>query len=512
MPPREHARRVPGHAQSPIFIALLAALFVALLGPFGGSPRAVLGADTLASASPTATPTGTPTALPTPTPLPTATPSPTPVPTPVPTPTPTPMPTPSPTPAPTPSPVPTPIVLGSTVTFFGRGYGHGVGLSQYGARGRALAGQTSTSILAHYYRGATLGTIAPTSRIRVRVLLSWTARPSVPLIVYGRLTPWTIDGIAKVFPADAALRLIPATTTGTSGPRTTWRLRVTAPNGAILHDAARPASLVVRGSAADSPLQLWSKPGYYDRYRGVLRILPASTTPTVTVVNDLPLETYLRGVVPVEMPSTWPTAALQAQSIASRSYAARRLRPGVSYYDVPDTSASQVYQGAAGERVLTNSIIASTVGMVLRSGTSIANTLFHSTGGGATENNENVYTSSTGAKVAGVVGYLRGSSDRAGDGTAYDRAAPYATWSTSKYTTAQLSAWFAADPRTSVGILTRLDLRDRGVSGRLISVTLIGSAGTKKVSGEVFRLVFNAHRPSADPALRSTLFATAPIP
>jgi hypothetical protein len=57
-----------------------------------------------------------------------------------------------------------------------------------------------------------------------------------------------------------------------------------------------------------------------------------------------------------------------------------------------------------------------------------------------------------------------------------------------------------------------MDLRDRGVSGRLISVTLIGSAGTKKVSGEVFRVIFNARRPASDPMLRSTLLATAPIP
>ena len=57
-----------------------------------------------------------------------------------------------------------------------------------------------------------------------------------------------------------------------------------------------------------------------------------------------------------------------------------------------------------------------------------------------------------------------------------------------------------------------LDLRDRGVSGRLISVTLIGSAGTKRVSGDVFRAVFNAGRPAADPMLRSTLFGFAPIP
>ena len=101
-------------------------------------------------------------------------------------------------------------------------------MSQYGARGRALAGQTAATILAHYYRGTTLGSISSNTPIRVRVLSGWTATPTAPLLVYGRLAAWTVDGIAGSFPADAALRLIPATTSTATGPRTTWRLRITA--------------------------------------------------------------------------------------------------------------------------------------------------------------------------------------------------------------------------------------------------------------------------------------------
>ena len=113
---------------------------------------------------------------------------------------------------------------------------------------------------------------------------------------------------------------------------------------------------------------------------------------------------------------------------------------------------------------------------MLRSGSAIANALFHSTGGGATEHNENVFVSATGAKVAGAVSYLRGASDRDAAGVPYDKDAPYATWKTATYTRAQLSAIFGADGRTNVGTLTALDLRNRGVSGRLISVTLVGSS------------------------------------
>ena len=102
--------------------------------------------------------------------------------------------------------------------------------------------------------------------------------------------------------------------------------------------------------------------------------------------------------------------------------------------------------------------------------------------------------------------------DRAPDGTAYDAAAPHATWTTATYTYPQLSAVFAADPRTAVGALSAMDLTDRGVSGRLISVTLTGSSGTKTVSGEVFRTVFNTYTPAADPYMWSTLVDIAPIP
>ena len=400
-----------------------------------------------------------------------------------------------------------PIPLHGPITFHGRGWGHGVGLSQYGTRGRALAGQDVATILAHYYQGTTLGSIDVATPIRVRVLSSWTASASAPLVMHGRSGPWTVDGIATTFPADAVLRLIP--TVGASS--VTWRLTVTASGGQVLHDAASTGSFRVRPASDASRLQLDSRPSSYDRYRGVLRVMGGTAAPSVTVVNELALETYLRGVVPAEMPSSWPVVALQAQSIVARGYAARRLRPGESYYDVTDDTSSQVYLGVLGEKAPTDAAIAATAGQVLKSGSTIALTVFCSTAGGATEHNENSFVSSTGAKVAGPVSYLRGVSDRAPDGTSYDAGSPYATWSTGTYTVTQLSGWFAADSRTNVGSLTHLDLRDRGVSGRLISVTLIGSAGTKKVSGDVFRAVFNAARPAGSPMFRSNLFDLRPI-
>jgi stage II sporulation protein D len=252
-----------------------------------------------------------------------------------------------------------------------------------------------------------------------------------------------------------------------------------------------------------------SKPSSYDTYRGLLRVTLGASS--ANVINHVPLDTYLRGVVPVEMPSTWPVEALKAQTIAARSYAVRRLHPGSGSFDLYDDTRSQVYRGQEAERTTTNSIIRSFPGQVIKYGSSVVNAFFFSTGGGSTENNEYVFVSSSGA-VGTKVSYLRGIPDRKPDGTAYDAGAPYYAWTTSTLTRSQLSAMFKADSRTNVGDLTRLDLTKRGVSGRLYRVTLYGSAGSKTVSADVFRSVYNARRPSGTLPLRGNLFDTKAIP
>jgi SpoIID/LytB domain protein len=404
---------------------------------------------------------------------------------------------------------PTPV--DASVTIHGRGYGHGVGMNQYGARGRALAGATATDILARYYQGTTLGTITLDTAIRVRVLNGFKASSTTPLVLYARRAEWRFEGSDRAYPKDARLEVRPRVTTTTTGTKVSWRVKVIGPTGTVLRDATT-GSFRLRGVNSSTVFQVASRTSKYDTYRGALRVGLQTSAPLASATNELTLERYLRGVVPAEMPSTWPTEALKAQAIAARSYAARRLRPAESYFDVPDDTSSQVYLGVLGEKPATTAVVTETAGTVLMSGSSIANTLFHSTGGGATEHNENVYVSATGNKVAGPVSYLRGSMDRRDDGTAFDDAAPYATWKTTTYTRAQLSSIFGRDSRTKVGTITAFDLRDRGVSGRLISVTLVGSLGSKTVSGNVFREVFNAQRPAGDPTMRSTLFDLKPVP
>ena len=404
-----------------------------------------------------------------------------------------------------PPPPPGATTLGAAITFYGRGYGHGVGLSQYGAYGRAAAGQDYLTILGHYYQNTTTGVVA-NSQVRVLVLSGWAASSTNPLRLYGIGGNWTFDGIAKVFPSDAQAKLTPTV----SGTTTTWRLTVYALDGTLLYDAPSTGDLRMRPSTSATLLRLYSKPSTYDRYRGVLHVMAKTT---VSVVNEVPLESYLQGVVPAEMPYSWPTAALRAQTVAARSYAVVRLHPTSGTFDLYDDTRSQVYRGTLTEHSTTTNAVTSTAGRVVMSGTAVANTLYHSAGGGATENNEYVFTSATGAITSPPVAYLRGSPDRAPDGSAYDATSPYATWHTATYSLAQIQAWFAADSRTNVGTLVALDLTHRGVSGRLVSVILIGADGsTKTVSGDVFISVFNAHRPSADAPMRDSLFDLSPIP
>lgn len=394
--------------------------------------------------------------------------------------------------------------LPATITFYGRGYGHGVGMSQYGAHGRALAGQLAPAILAHYYAGTTLGTRDPATIVRVLILTGFAATTAAPVTIVGLGRPWTIDGISGSFPAKGKVTLAP-----TAAGAATWTLTVIAPTGTILRRATVSGAVIVRPAPASGLLRILQKPSTSDVYRGYLRV---RLTTTAMVINHVAVKDYLRGVVPLEMPASWPAEALKAQAIAARSYAIRAIHPPSSTFDVYDDTRSQVYRGVKGEHAATDAVITATSGQVLLSGSSVANALYHAADGGWTENNENVFVSSTGQIIAGPVSYLRGSSDRAPDSSSYDKASPYATWKTATYTKAKLSAFFATDPRTNVGTISGLDLSKRGVSRRLISVTLVGNAGMKTVSGDVFRSVFNTASPLADPPFRGNLFDLAPIP
>ncbi|HEY5628736.1 MAG TPA: SpoIID/LytB domain-containing protein, partial [Candidatus Limnocylindrales bacterium] len=348
--------------------------------------------------------------------------------------------------------------------------------------------------------------------VRALVLSGFSGTAAAPLVLHGRTGAWTIDGIGGTFPADATLTSWRTAVTVSGVTTTTWHLKVTAPDGTtILYNGVAPgASAIIRPATASTLLQLDSKPSYYNLYRGclTLRFYAAS----VNVVNTLGLDDYLRGVVPVEMPSSWPAEALKAQAIVARSWTVAHLHPSTGTFDVYDDSRSQVYRGVRSENVGVSLLIASQPGAVALYGTTVINAFYSSAAGGWTENNEDAFVPANGVISSSPVAYLRGRDDRAPNGVAYDAGAPGYAWQTGLLTHAQLNAILAADSRTSVGTVLRLDLTHRGVSGRLYQVVIYGSTGTKTVSGDVFRAVFNAHRPAGIASMLSNLFSPTPLP
>ena len=100
-------------------------------------------------------------------------------------------------------------------------------------------------------------------------------------------------------------------------------------------------------------------------------------------MNQLPLDRYLRGVVPWEMPDDWHSEALRAQAVVARSYALATLKPG-TLFDLYADTRSQVYGGIEAEEDTTNRAIASTAGQVVSWQGRVATTFYHSTSGGRT--------------------------------------------------------------------------------------------------------------------------------
>jgi SpoIID/LytB domain protein len=242
----------------------------------------------------------------------------------------------------------------------GRGWGHGVGMSQYGAYGQALAGRTYGQILAHYYTGTEIG---KTGRKEVRVLLAEGRRA---VTISSTLPFFATDATGATFklPKGALTLRADLQLPSESGP-------VAAVQPLVL----RPAKKGVLG--LDGRL-----------YRGKLEVVPQGEF--LRVVNVAALESYLQGVVAGEVPYSWPAEALKAQAVAARSYALASLVKGKPF-DLYSDSRSQVYLGVAGEKASTTQAVTATAGEVVLYGGRVATTYYFSTSGGKTASAADVF-------------------------------------------------------------------------------------------------------------------------
>ena len=272
-----------------------------------------------------------------------------------------------------------------TLSVTGRGWGHGIGMSQWGAYGFAQRGATYEEILAHYYRGTQLGKAGVT---RMRVLIVESAKA----VAVGSAGPLTVeDGDGESYELAAG--------TYRFGPG--FRLEVDP--DAPARRLPGPLSLAAKGS----PLVVNGK-----RYRGTVEV--AAVKRTVRVVNTVGLEAYLLGVVPGEVPRTWPVEALKAQAVAARSYAVATRKPS-GPFDVYADVRSQVYGGIDYEAAETSAAVQATAGQVLLYEGKVATTYFFSTSGGRTVDISEAWGSPP-------VPYLVSVEDP------YDGASPHHTW------------------------------------------------------------------------------------
>lgn len=218
------------------------------------------------------------------------------------------------------------------------GNGHGHGLSQYGARGAAAAGLSADAITAFYYPGTQL-TRLRWSTIRVRLSgFGWTVTVSnePTLTVTGVGTVGTVPGVAK-------WRLV-----ADAGSTYTLQYLRAAPGASWTTYRAHLGGLVRFQSTDGAAIRLWRPDGSSVAYLGRIRAVRSAATGAhgVYPVNRTTLDRYVAGVVPREMPASWPQAAVQAQAIAARSYARYAVEhPRGGAYDICDTTMCQVYGG-----------------------------------------------------------------------------------------------------------------------------------------------------------------------
>lgn len=347
----------------------------------------------------------------------------------------------------------------------GRGFGHGIGLSQHGAQRAASRGVGWQRILRTYYPGTRLGRVG------------------------GQVAVWISgddDGDTRVQPR-SGLRVHKVGTSRSWSlerldPRADqWRVRADDRGRSVLESRRGGSWRTQRTFAGDAelsaagPITLVTPTGR-TAYRGRLRSASANAAGTERdTVNHVSLEDYLRGVVPQEVPALWDPDAVRAQAVAARTYAAfERADRQARHYQLCDTTQCQVYGGVDAEHEASDAAIRATRGRAVTRGGDPIFAQFSASNGGYS--------------VRGPFDYLPARKD------AWDRY----TW-TQTVPVADLEKAF-----DTIGDYQRVEVEERdgrgAWGGRVTRVRVVGSEGTSTVTGDTFRIRLG---------LRSTLFRQA---
>lgn len=322
----------------------------------------------------------------------------------------------------------------------GGGFGHGVGMSQWGAHGFAERGTGYREIVTHYYRGAKVDEAKASRTIRVLLGVD-------PDIAFSR---------AK---RACGVDLRPSRTyrASLSGSR----VRLERQNGARL--AGCGSKLVAKG--VTGPMRI----GGQGTYRGDL--VAAVDDDTLYAVNQLEIDDYVKGVVSNEMPAEWPVDALAAQAVAARSYGLATDSGGRIFDQYADTR-SQVYGGVASESDRGNRAVRKSSRQILEYRGKVIPAFYSSSSGGRTENVE------FGFLGASPAPYLKSVRDP------YDGGSPDHRWRET-FTRAEIEEGLGDLVR---GRFQGIDVTERGVSPRIVTAKVRGSRGSTTVTGTDLRV------------------------
>lgn len=363
-----------------------------------------------------------------------------------------------------------PVVYRPTTGYFtvtGQGSGHGRGMSQYGARGGALAGKTATDMLNFYYPGTSTTKVSADHQMRIWISYGQGAASAPRSTVNDSPEVVTVSGLKVTDVVGRKVLTIPSSATAVTTRVKGDGFEVVAKvSGVWKHVADTAGSVLYSGPAQQTLIFSDGNRSYRGQMKAV-RVGAGAMT-----VNIVGLDAYLRSVVPREMPAGWPSAALKVQAIAARTYAVANIRqPSVRSWDLCDTTYCQVYGGtsvAGGEVAATTTAIVETAGMIRTYQGSPINAQFGASSGGYT--------------VDGGVPYLQAKADP------WDRAGIYAsvaTW------TEKLSVAWLQTSYPSIGTLKSIQVVSRdgrgAYGGRVLSLLVSGTGGSVTIGGDSLR-------------------------
>lgn len=349
------------------------------------------------------------------------------------------------------------------ITLQGAGWGHGKGMSQWGAYGAATKGLDYTEILDFYYQDTTLGSLPDDYTVRV-----WISADT--------------DNIMHFRPA-SGLKVKDSSgkslTLPTGSKYTKWRIsRVS--SGRKLYYRNSSGTYKAYSTSLD-PKKVWS---VYNPSTDVVKLAVSDTTKTyrgklatritgsrMLTVNYVSMEDYLRSVVPSEMPGSWPLEALKAQAVAARTYAAKLKEGASGVYDLCDTSACQVYKGTSTEYSSSTAAVKASAQKVVKYQGNLALTMFSASNGG--------WAAAAGSDYP----YLAAHEDP------YDGVKRDQTWTVTLTSSKIQKAYPSIGTLKSVQVTARDG--DGTWGGRVDAVKITGSSGSVNVSGGTFKSKFS---------------------